>query len=82
MFKRSAKAAAIPAPADGQPVDLSVHHVSKTFGKRPVVRDVSMHVRSSEAVGLLMIPKTLAYVWVVWMGYQNFLERSRGTAGG
>ena len=53
MFKRSAKAAAISAPADGQPVDLSVHHVSKTFGKRPVVRDVSMHVRSSEAVGLL-----------------------------
>lgn len=33
----------------------------------------------SEAVGLLMIPKTLAYVWVVWMGYQNFRERSRRT---
>ena len=21
-------------------------------------------------IGMLMIPKTLAYVWVVWMGYQ------------
>jgi len=27
-----------------------------------------------------MIPKTLAYVWMVWMGYQNFRERSQNTA--
>ncbi len=31
----------------------------------------------SATVGLLMIPKTLAYVWIVWMGYQNFKERRR-----
>ncbi|MGB9666526.1 MAG: hypothetical protein ACPL2N_04375 [Candidatus Cryosericum sp.] len=29
----------------------------------------------NETIGLLMIPKTLAYVWIVWMGYQNFRER-------
>lgn len=36
----------------------------------------------NETIGLLMIPKTLAYVWIVWMGYQNFRGRSRGTATG
>lgn len=34
----------------------------------------------NETIGMLMIPKTLAYVWMVWMGYQNFRERSRNTA--
>lgn len=28
----------------------------------------------NETIGLLMIPKTLAYVWIVWMGYQNFKD--------
>ena len=26
------------------------------------------------AIGLLMIPKTLAYVWVVLMGYKDYKE--------
>ena len=28
-------------------------------------------------IGMLMIPKTLAYVWVVWMGYQSFKQESK-----
>lgn len=27
-------------------------------------------------VGILMIPKTLAYVWIVWMGYRDMKQRT------
>ncbi len=37
----------------GQPSQLSAHHLQKSFGKKQVVHDVSIHVRSGEAVGLL-----------------------------
>jgi lipopolysaccharide export system ATP-binding protein len=37
-------------PAEGL---LAVHAVAKTFKRRQVVRDVSLHVRQGEAVGLL-----------------------------
>lgn len=29
-------------------------------------------------VGILMIPKTMAYVWVVWMGYQGMTHHLNG----
>jgi len=32
---------------------LAAHHLGKRFKKRPVLRDVSLHVRRGEAVGLL-----------------------------
>jgi lipopolysaccharide export system ATP-binding protein len=32
---------------------LEAHHIGKRYGGRPVVRDVSLHVRRGEAVGLL-----------------------------
>ncbi|MEF9962378.1 MAG: hypothetical protein RR863_06270 [Erysipelotrichaceae bacterium] len=28
-------------------------------------------------VGMLMIPKTLAYVWIVWMGYKEMLSENK-----
>ncbi|MBR0576495.1 hypothetical protein KCG48_09095 [Proteiniclasticum sp. BAD-10] len=28
-------------------------------------------------VGILMIPKTLAYVWVVWMGFREYLQAQK-----
>jgi lipopolysaccharide export system ATP-binding protein len=34
-------------------VGLEVHNIGKTFKKRPVIRDVSLHLRRGEAVGLL-----------------------------
>ena len=39
---------------DGLPGDgLVVRGIGKSFRRRPVVRDVSMHLRRGEAVGLL-----------------------------
>lgn len=35
------------------PKGLSVHHLSKSYKKRPVLRDVSFHVQRGEAVALL-----------------------------
>ncbi|MEC7576436.1 MAG: ATP-binding cassette domain-containing protein, partial [Pseudomonadota bacterium] len=32
---------------------LSVHHLSKSYKKRPVLRDVSLYVQAGEAVALL-----------------------------
>ncbi len=32
---------------------LAAHNLGKRFKKRPVLRDVSLHVRRGEAVGLL-----------------------------
>ena len=29
-------------------------------------------------VGMLMIPNTCAYVWVVWMGFSEFRRARRG----
>ncbi|MDH5513511.1 MAG: ATP-binding cassette domain-containing protein, partial [Gammaproteobacteria bacterium] len=34
-------------------VGLEVRNIGKTFKKRPVIRDVSLHLRRGEAVGLL-----------------------------
>ena len=30
-------------------------------------------------VGILMIPKTLAYVWVIWMGWQLYKQSLKST---
>ena len=27
-------------------------------------------------IGMLMVPKTLAYVWIVWMGWQLYKQSS------
>ena len=40
-------------PVDGQPSVLEAMHLKKTYGKRTVVQDVSLKVRSGEVVGLL-----------------------------
>lgn len=40
---------------------------------------VVLWANANETIGLLMIPKTLAYVWIVWMGYQSSKERLGGT---
>ena len=29
-------------------------------------------------IGMLMIPKTLAYVWVVWMGFSEYRGSRKG----
>jgi lipopolysaccharide export system ATP-binding protein len=50
VLKRNAEGA---AEAPGSTPELVVEHLSKTYGRRPVVRDVSMRVSCGEAVGLL-----------------------------
>lgn len=40
-------------PAPDAPGGLSVHHIGKTFRKRPVLVDISLNVQRGEAVGLL-----------------------------
>ncbi len=42
--------ATTPAPLQGE---LSVHHLSRSYKKRPVLRDVSLSIRQGEAVALL-----------------------------
>lgn len=39
---------------------------------------VVLFAESIPLVGILMIPKTLAYVWVVWMGFSEFRKGKKG----
>ena len=52
----SARTASLPPPPHNQQIGegwLTVQSVFKSYKKRPVVRDVGLHVRRGEAVGLL-----------------------------
>ncbi|MBH0238678.1 LPS export ABC transporter ATP-binding protein [Methylobrevis albus] len=51
-FKRKPAVIAAP-PGEGPAEDLAILNLAKSYGKRRVVRDVSLTVRRGEAVGLL-----------------------------
>lgn len=41
---------------------------------------VVLFAESVPMIGMLMIPKTLAYVWIVWMGYKLYKEVAKKQA--